>query len=243
MRINNTLNAILVAILLSACASPYRSIIDADQSSINLLPMYGHPDIEKTEYQKKADERFIKTVTGSTGSREKAGKEFAGRGWYYLQQGDYATSMRRFNQSWLLAPDYYVPYWGFGVLLNRQNKGAEATQYFDKALSLIDDSDSDKPRLLADAATTYVAQGRDISTTNNVKSEEFFEKANTLANEVFRLDPQFGNEALKLSPLFNSAYRYGDGLMRGDLRAATYSPFTRRLCHCTERVQAACRGE
>jgi TPR repeat protein len=182
--------------------------------------MYGHPDIEKTDYQKKADERFIKTVTGSTGSREKAGKEFAGRGWYYLQQGDYATSMRRFNQSWLLAPDYYVPYWGFGVLLNRQNKGAEAIQYFDKALSLIDDSDSDKPRLLADAATTYVAQGHDISTTNNVKSEKFFEKANTLANEVFRLDPQFGNEALKLSTLFNSAYRYGDGLMRGDPRAA-----------------------
>ncbi len=128
--------------------------------------------------------------------------------------------MRRLNQSWLLDPDYYVPYWGFGVLLNRQNKRTEATTHFDKAITLIDDSDIDKPRLLADAAMTYVAQGRDIRTTDNAKSEEFFEKANTLANEVFRLDPQFGNEALKLSPQFSAAYNYGKGSAQGGLDAA-----------------------
>lgn len=221
MGLKNTLIAILGPIILSACvATPYRSINDIDQYPINLIPLYGYPDFEKTEAQKKADERFINTVSESVGSRRKASKEFAGRGWYYLQQNDNDNSMRRLNQSWLLDPDYYVPYWGFGVLLNRQNKRAEAITHFDKALTLIDERDSDKPRLLADVAMTYVALGRDIRTTDNAKSVEFFEKANALANEVFKLDLQFGNEALKISPQFSAAYNYGKGLAQGGLDAA-----------------------
>ena len=203
------LNVILVAVFLSACTSPYRPIIDASVKPINLIPMYGYPNIEKSADQKKADEVFIKTFSGSAGSRQKASKEFSGRGWFYLQQGDRANSMRRFNQSWLLDPEYYMPYWGFGVLLNTQDKAAEATAHFDKALSLIDDNDSDKPRLLGDVAKAYIAQGHNVLTTDKVKSEELFEKANSFANEAFKLDPQFCNKALKIDPQFNEAYRLG----------------------------------
>jgi tetratricopeptide (TPR) repeat protein len=208
MSLKNIPNLTVIAIILCACASPDRSTIDTDNNPVNLIPMYGYPNIDKTEDQKKADKRFIDTVSGDSGSRRKAGREFAARGWYYLQKGNKATSMRRFNQSWLLDPDYYMPYWGFGVLLNTEGKAVEALPHFDKALSLIDD-DSDKPRLLADAAKAYAAQGHNIETTDKVKSEEFFNKANSLVNEALILDPQFGNKALKADRQVREAYRFG----------------------------------
>jgi TPR repeat protein len=181
--------------------------------------MYGYPDVEKTEHQKSADEQFIKHFSDSAASRKKAGMEFAGRGWYYLQQGDDATSMRRFNQSWLLDPGNYLPYWGFGVLLKRQHKAAEATPHFDKALLLIDDKDKEKPRLLADAAKAYVARGRDVRSSDQVKSAGFLEKARSLAHEVFKLDPEFGKEALH-DAQFAGAYYFGDKLPEDGLVAA-----------------------
>jgi tetratricopeptide (TPR) repeat protein len=209
MGIRNNINVVLIAIMLSACASHSRPITDIDNNPINLIPMYGYPAIEKTEQQQKADEQFIKTVTGSIGSREKASKEFAGRGWYFLKEGNSATSMRRFNQSWLLDPDYYMSHWGFGVLLFKQDKPAEAIPNYYKALSLIDDNHSDKPRLLADTAKAYVVQGHAYLTTDKVKSAEYFEEASSLANETLKLDPQFGSEALKTDQQFREAYRYG----------------------------------
>jgi hypothetical protein len=69
MGIRNNINVVLIAIMLSACASHSRPITDTDNNPINLIPMYGYPTIEKTEQQQKADERFIKIVTGSIGSR------------------------------------------------------------------------------------------------------------------------------------------------------------------------------
>lgn len=220
MGLKNTLNAVLIAIILAACASPARTGISTDNDPINLIPMYGHPDIEKNEDQNGADERFIEAVTRSSGSREKASREFAGRGWYYLQQGDNATSMKRFNQSWLLDPGNYMPYWGFGALVNMQGKSAEAIHHFERALLLIRDMDSDKPRLLSDTAKAYVAWGRDNRTTDKMKSEQFFEKAKSMANEVFKLDPQFGNDAVKMDAQFAFAYRYGEGLVQSGVDAA-----------------------
>jgi len=176
---------------------------------INLLPMYGYPGLQKTAAQKRLDEDFISDVSQSQGSRENAGQEFAARGWFYLEQGEEDISMRRFNQSWLLNPNNYMPYWGFGVLLKRQGKAAEAAPYFDQALSLIDDQHSDRPRLLADAAMAYANLGNSLATTDRLKSEQYFAKANSFANETLRLDSRFGDEALRLESEFLEAYSYG----------------------------------
>ncbi len=100
--------------------------------------------IKKTEQQKKADIHFIKTVTVGAVTCEQQSKEFAATGWHCLQQRDRATSMRQFNQSYLLDTGYYMPYWGFAVLLNMQGKASAALGHFDKALSLIDD-EKEKP--------------------------------------------------------------------------------------------------
>ncbi len=197
MMLKNILYVILVALMLSACASSYRAIIGTDNNPINLIPMYGHPEIVKTEGQKDADDRFIKTVSDNSGSRKKASKEFAAEGGRYLQKGDTANAMRRFNQSWLLDPANYLSYWGFAAVLLGQDKAAESSIHFDKALSLIDD-DKQKPRLLVDSAKAYAKQGGALMKTNNVKSGEFFGKANSLIEEALTLDSQYGN-----------AYRYG----------------------------------
>ncbi len=160
---------------------------------INLMPMYGYPAIEKTDQQKEADEQFIKTVVAESGSREKASRGFAAWGWKDRQKGDMANAMRRFNQSWLLNPNSYLPYWGFGALLLAQGKPAVAATHFERALTLIDE-EGEKPRLLTDTARAYSMLGGDITTTTDkVKSEEYFEKANALFNEALKLDSKYGN--------------------------------------------------
>jgi tetratricopeptide (TPR) repeat protein len=167
-----------------------KSTVAGDKvNAINLIPMYGYPEIQKTEDQIKADEKFINTFSDS---RKKSSREFAARGWYYLQEGDEDTSMRRFNQSWLLDPDYYSPHWGFGVLLKLDDRAGEAVTHFDTALSLIDEQNKEKPRLLLDAADAYAIQGRLAKTNNKSTSDEYFHKANLLINEAILISPEFG---------------------------------------------------
>lgn len=181
MNHRNFLLSILTAILLTACAST--------TPPINLLPMYGSPEAVKTEAQKKADEDFIKTVVAELGSREKASLAYRVWGLQYEVKGDAANAMRRYNQSWLLNPNSFQPYWGFGDLLLAQGKAAEAATHYEKALSLID-NDGVKPLLLSLASKAYTAQG--ITATDKIKSAEFFGKANSLLNEAIKLDPKFG---------------------------------------------------
>jgi tetratricopeptide (TPR) repeat protein len=176
---------------------------------INLIPMYGYPEVQKTQAQNKVDEEFIREVSKSVGSRENAAKEFAARGWHHLQQYEDDTAMRRFNQSWLLNADNFMPYWGFGVLLKRQGKAAEAIPHFDRALSIMGDQHRDRPRLLADAAMAYADLAHDLAATDKAKSEESFTKASSLAEETLRLDSRFGDEALKREWEFREAYSYG----------------------------------
>jgi tetratricopeptide (TPR) repeat protein len=188
MMLRGIWSSIATAIVLTACASPGGP--QGDDSSSNLIPMYGHPAIEKSAAQKKADEDFIKTASGAEGSREKASKAFAAEGWRLLQRGDTASSMRRFNQSWLLNPNDYLPYWGFGALLFAQRKPSDAATHFEKALSLITEG-SEKPRLLRDASRAYTAQGAEA--TDKKKAEEFFGKANLLLDEAITLNPTYGS--------------------------------------------------
>lgn len=57
------------------------------------------------------------------------------------------TAIRRFNQGWLLNPDEYGAYWGFGVVLHERDHDCPgAFGMFDKALAL----GGEVPSLLAD---------------------------------------------------------------------------------------------
>jgi len=192
MRLENILNVLLVAIALTACASPYPPVIGVDGVPINLIPMYGYPTIEKTDAQKKADEDFIRSVGSSPELREKSSKYFAGQGWAELQNGNTDNAMRKFNQSWLLDPKYYLPLWGFGAVALINGDPVEAVTHFEKALYLID-VDDEKPRLLVDSARAYAQQANKLNQTDNRNSERLFNKANALIGVALNADPQFGH--------------------------------------------------
>ena len=177
---------IVTVIAFTSCATVEKP------SGINLIPMYGHPNIEKTASQKKSDEKYIEAVSTSEGSRKNASKVVALEGWKSRSKGDSANAMRRFNQSWLLNPDYYQPYWGFGTLLLKKDTIDEAVKHFEKALSLID-KDGEKERLLTDTAGAYTIQAETAAKTDKVKSNNLYSKSNSLFNEAIKHNPSYGN--------------------------------------------------
>jgi len=110
-------------VLLAACAGP-RPLTGTDR--IDNVPMYGQPQIPRPETHRKADEEFISQAAAKFGGREQASKVWAAQAERFMAQGNHDFAMRRYNQSWLLNPNHYAPYWGFGrVMLERDNTYAE----------------------------------------------------------------------------------------------------------------------
>lgn len=87
--------------------------------AINERPMYG--SVEKSAELKQADQKFIETVTQNV-TRDSASRHFSGRGFQLLQNGDYRTAIKRFNQAWLLDSTNYEAYWGFAAYSRSTNQ-------------------------------------------------------------------------------------------------------------------------
>ena len=119
-------------------AGPFDALV-AQEQRIDSIPMYGQPAIPRPDNLKKADEDFIKEAVAGLGSREAASKAWFAQGEEYMQRRDLDYAMRRYNQSWLLNPGNYQPYWGFGRVMLERGKFEEAIQHLDKAKSLVDD--------------------------------------------------------------------------------------------------------
>lgn len=186
----NTLILIFVSTILSACVNPQHAKYAANNNRINFIPMYGSPDIKKTESQKLADKKFIKTVIKNSGSRKKAATEFSAWGWSEKRKGNVKNSISRFNQSWLIDPNYYQPYWGFGAVALVEKNPKKAAMFFEKALSLIDE-EKEKPRLQVDTARAYAWQASKIKKTDSIISEKLYKKANKLIDKALNLDPKY----------------------------------------------------
>lgn len=186
------LNIIVIVIILSGCATQYGPKVGGNNDPINLIPMYGHPEIEKTEAQRKADENFINTVVGESGSRKKSSRQFSALAWSEMKKNNLNNAMRRFNQAWLLDPDNYESYWGFGLIALEKRKPTEAATYFEKSLRLVG-SDKNKPRVQVEAARAYAWQGSKAKKTDPKKSEALYKKANSLIDEALDFDSKYGS--------------------------------------------------
>lgn len=184
----------------------------SEEIEINLIPMYGYPDIEKNAWQKKMDEQFIRCVVADNSTAQssvstvastptsscpnpfptkaQASNAMANLGWKYLRSGDGATAMKRFNQAWLLNENNYQAFWGFGTLSAMQNKLDKGISYFEKALSLLD-NENQRSRLLNDTAEAYSMQG--AYQTDKTKSQASFARANALLEEAVKLALQNSN--------------------------------------------------
>ncbi len=151
---------------------------------IDNIPMYGQPEIERPDILKKADQDFINKASKGIGSREEASKVWWGQAERFMREGNLDYAMRRYNQSWLLNPNNYQPYWGFARVLMEQDKIDEAIKFLEKAESLVDDH-YQKVALLADMGSAYTYKAKD--------EPHYFEKANTKFEESIQLEAAYPN--------------------------------------------------
>ena len=118
-----------------------------------------------------------------------------------LGESVYSTtrvSIMRFNQAWLLDPEYYQSYWGFGSVMLSEKKSDKAIIYFERALELIDDADNQNPRLLVDSARAYAMKANQIKEKDPKNSTKLFKIANSHIDKALELDPNY-----------KSAYKFG----------------------------------
>lgn len=179
---------VALAVALAGCAAA------PSESRIDNIPMYGQPGIARPEALRKADEDFIREASvGFDGDRKAASKAWAAQGDRFMQAMNLDYAMRRYNQSWLLSPTNYQPYWGFGRVLIESGKFEEAIQHFETAKKLCDD-DYQRVALLSDTGVAYSLAHR-------------FDLANENFRQSTALDSQYAGAWGRWS---ESLYRQGD---------------------------------
>lgn len=158
--------------LLSGCVTTGGTRIDN-------VPMYGQPALERPKALKRADEEFIKQASEGLGGREKASVAWWMEGDKYMREGNLDYAMRRYNQSWLLNPNSFRPYWGFGRVLLEQGQLDESIKHLEKANQLVDD-EYQKVALLTDTASVYSVKANNSANGTSERAKYF-----SLANRYF----------------------------------------------------------
>lgn len=149
---------------------------------IDQVPQYGGMDRSADPVLRAGDEQFIEGTTKAFGSREKASAAFSLRGRILYQEDKNDQAMRRFNQAWLLDPNNFEAYWGFGMVLFDQKKHSQAVKWFEKAHSL----NPEHPEVRGDLVLAHAAAAMDPALSAGAKQASF-DKSNELF-ERFRSD-------------------------------------------------------
>lgn len=189
--------------ILIASAMFFGCATNVNGERIDNVPMYGQPAIQRPEALKKADEDFIKQATASFGSREAASKAWWEQAEKFMRENNLDYAMRRYNQSWLLNPNNYQPYWGFGRVLSQRNEIDQAIEHLEKAKQLCDDN-YQKVALLSDLGATYSYKASLFSSENQPERARYFELANRHFIDSTRLDASYSGSWLRWS---HSLYR------------------------------------
>jgi len=111
----------LILIVFSSCQSQGNKVD-------NTQPMFG--GVEKSEEHKKIDKDFIQECMNKYGSIESSVSTHIDHAWRYYYNNDLETAMKRFNQAWLLNPEYSDSYFGFASLLETKGLHTEANHYY-----------------------------------------------------------------------------------------------------------------
>jgi tetratricopeptide (TPR) repeat protein len=168
-------------------------------SRIDNIPMYGQPEIPRPEQLKRADEEFISQAS-AIGSRERASQIWWAQAEEFMQRDNFDYAMRRYNQSWLLNPNNYQPYWGFGRVMLQQGKCDEAIRHFSRAKELADDK-YQRAALLSDFGIAYGYCGRMMPPEQREARVRYFASADALFAESTQLDPSYAAAWFRWSQL------------------------------------------
>lgn len=174
-------------LLLPSCASTPNS------QRIDDKPMYGQPEIPRPAHMKELDEAFIKeAISGFNGDRKEASKAWASAAEDFIRQGNAHYAMRRYNQAWLLDPENYLSYWGFGRILLARDEFDASISNLEKAKTLINDT-TQEPALLADTCSAYTYKAMYTPEDNPSEREQFFNLAFENCRKSTELDPNYPN--------------------------------------------------
>ena len=98
------------------------------QQPDNTKPMFG--EVPKTKEHIEIDQQFIEECLSQFGTIDSSIKSTLDNAWSYFYHNDLITAMKRFNQVWLLDPEYPDSYFGFAALLEMQNNQTEAERFY-----------------------------------------------------------------------------------------------------------------
>lgn len=198
----HALTLFVAALVTTSCATD-------DVARIDNIAMYGQPAIPRPDFLKTGDEEFIKQAVAGFGSREAASRAWWAQGERFMNQGNLDYAMRRYNQSWLLNPNNYQPYWGFARVMSERDKLDEAIEYFEKAKQLCDDS-YQRIALLSDLGTTYSYKAASLPPEKQTERARYFEQANLQFAESTKLDSTYSNSWLRWSQSLYRETKYAD---------------------------------
>lgn len=174
---------------------------------IDNVPMYGQPEVDRPESLKHADEKFIKDASNGVGSREKASEVWWAEGERFMREGNLDYAMRRYNQSWLLNPKNYQPYWGFARVMVATDQYEEAFKYFNKASELINDP-YQRPALLSDFAVAYHNKANSLPENQKQERQKYFNLANSYFEKSTKADPTYAKAWLQWAFSLNTQKNY-----------------------------------
>jgi tetratricopeptide (TPR) repeat protein len=98
------------------------------QKPDNTKPMYG--EVVKDEEYRKLDEEFITSAIKENVTRDSAVNVYLQFAWRHFYYNDLSTSMKRFNQAWLLNPNCADVYYGFAGLLEIRGDKEAAKRFY-----------------------------------------------------------------------------------------------------------------
>lgn len=119
----------LSIILLYGCESPGSYTIDE-------VPMYGGIDRTAMPELAAADKILIEETSKEFGSRRAASNAFVDRAFRLYRDNDLSTSMKRFNQAWLIDETNPEVYHGIGSVVYDQGDNCGAMETMNKSLNL-----------------------------------------------------------------------------------------------------------
>ena len=160
----------------------------SDGDATAKLPMYGQPEIPRSEELKKNDEAVIRDASFRFGSRGAASRALSDQGWASVKKGMLDFAMRRFNEAWLLNPKNYQVFWGFGAVLSEQGKLTAAIEQLETARELVDDP-RQRVFLLADLGTVHSVYGVRLPAERQLDRAQHFVIANNRFAESLEIDP------------------------------------------------------
>jgi Tfp pilus assembly protein PilF len=171
------------ALALALVAAVARADVPDDQ-----LPMYGSADRTRDPALAAADKLFVAVIVARYGGRREGSAAIAADGWRVLRGNDAANAMRLFNEAWIVDPDYYDVYWGFGAVLLARGEVEDAIVMLERANDCPDVHERNRAPLLGDLANLYALKAFRLAPEAAGRAEHFA-RANAILASATAADP------------------------------------------------------